>query len=131
MSYHGITIVGNIGSDAKLQYGDSGTGYVRFSVATDKKYRLPDGSWGEFTIWFNVTKSGNVEGLAPYLVKGTKVLVSGKLSPDKKSGHPKVFTNKAGNADSSYEISAGEIILLSKGERKEEEETEEWDDLEF
>ena len=119
MAFHTITLVGNLGSDAKLQYNQNGQPYVRFSVATNRKQRNEAGEMVEYTTWFNVAKTGPIaETLTPYLVKGTRVAVLGKLCPDKVSGHPKVFENNKGAMDSSYEVMAQEIVLLNKPAEK-------------
>ena len=119
MAFHSITLIGNLGGDAKLQYNQQGQPYVRFSVATNRKQRNEAGEMVEYPTWFNVSKTGPIaETLAPYLVKGTRVAVLGKLCPDKISGHPKVFENNAGRFDSSYEVMAQEIQLLNKPAEK-------------
>ncbi|MCE6987467.1 single-stranded DNA-binding protein [Dyadobacter sp. CY323] len=71
-----IQITGHIGSDAKI-YSQNGNETVRFAVAVTEKYKT-NGETKEKTDWFSVFTSQ--KSLVPYLKKGTKVFVLGKLN---------------------------------------------------
>jgi single-strand DNA-binding protein len=70
-----LTIIGNIGQDAKIQE-TNGNKFVSFSVACSKRYKKSDGSTVESTTWYSIICSN--EKLVPYLKKGTKVCVIGE-----------------------------------------------------
>ena len=71
-----IQITGNIGNDAKV-YSQNGNENVRFAVAVTEKFKTNEGT-KEKTDWFSVFTTQ--KSLVPYLTKGTKVFVLGKLN---------------------------------------------------
>ena len=74
-----VFISGNLGNDIKVTYtSGKGTPVGRFSVGVNE---YNSQTKQNETMWINVTLWGKVaESLSPYLVKGTKVIVNGKLS---------------------------------------------------
>ena len=97
-----LTITGNLGSDGELRTTKTGTNLLSFSVAMTSGF-------GERkkTDWVRCTKFGkNIEGLAPYLITGGKIAVSGELSTSE-------WTNKEGVSQKSLELNVREITLLS------------------
>ena len=49
--------------------------------------------------------------------KGSKVLIEGRLTPDKTTGGPRIWTKQDGSAGSSFEITATTVrFLSSRGE---------------
>ena len=74
-----FTAIGNIGQDAEVRFTQSGTAVVGFSVGVTS-------GWGDNkkTTWVNCTlwgkKDGTAPPVAPYLVKGQKVGISGEIS---------------------------------------------------
>ena len=75
------TIVGNVGKDAVYKEGQSGKGFVSFSVGASV-------GWGEKkeTLWFDVTKWNASPKLAEMVLKGTKITVVGELSTREHNG---------------------------------------------
>lgn len=77
-----ITITGNAGRDAELKYLQSGAAVLEVNIA-DTPRRKTDSGWedaGE-TVWFRVSIWGpTAEALAPVLVKGSQVTVTGTLT---------------------------------------------------
>jgi single-strand DNA-binding protein len=47
-----------------------------------------------------------------YLQKGSKVLIEGRLTPDKSSGRPRIWTRQDGTAAADYELKIMEIHFL-------------------
>jgi len=121
MSYNEVSIIGNVGVAPKVYEGQDGSEYVRFSVASNRIIRNQDGTTEEVTIWFNITKRGHgsMASFASSFVKGSKVFIKGQLVADKTSGHPKIFTNKAGEPDAAYEVSASVVVFLGNPAPKE------------
>jgi single-strand DNA-binding protein len=75
------TIVGNVGKDAVYKEGQSGKGFVSFSVGASV-------GWGDKkeTLWFDVTKWNSSPKLAEMVLKGTKITVIGELSTREHNG---------------------------------------------
>ena len=48
----------------------------------------------------------------PYLHKGSKVLVEGRLKPDPKTGRPEIWTRQDGSPAADYNITVKEIYFL-------------------
>jgi single-strand DNA-binding protein len=114
MTYLQIVFVGNCGADPQLKYLPNGNPVASFSVATNRKYTGSDGQLVKETCWLRVSVFGkNAENCAQYLKKGSGVLVEGRLSPDKQTGGPRVFTRPDGSAGAAYEIIANTVRFLS------------------
>lgn len=71
-----LTIAGNIGKDAEPRRTPNGDSVTSFNVAVEEKK-----GGDKRTLWFECSLWGRRgESLAPYLVKGGKVSVSGEMS---------------------------------------------------
>src|SRR4030043_2343388 len=82
--YHTIILIGNLGRDPEMRYTPSGQAVTNFSVATNRQYTGSDGTQVKETIWFRESAGGRTaETCNQYLKKGSKVLVEGRLTPDK------------------------------------------------
>ena len=116
--YHTIIIVGNLGKDPEMRFTPSGQAVTNFSVATNRQYTGNDGQPVKETIWFRVSTWGKqAETCNQYLRKGSKVLIEGRLVPDKETGGPRIWTKQDGTAGASFEVSASTIrFLSSRGE---------------
>ncbi len=116
MSYQKVIIVGNLGRDPELRYTADGTPVTTLSLATTRKWRNSDGSQSEETTWFRVSVwRRQAEVTAQYLSKGRQVMVEGRLTPDKETGGPRIWTRQDGTSGASYEITADRIIFLGGG----------------
>ena len=116
--FHTIIIVGNLGKDPEMRYTPSGQAVTSFSVATSRKYTSSNGEQVYETIWFRVSAWGKqAEVCNQYLKKGSKVLVEGKLTPDKNTGGPRIWQKQDGSSGASFEVTAGTVrFLSSRGE---------------
>jgi single-strand DNA-binding protein len=116
--YHTLIIVGNVGKDPEMRFTPSGQAVTSFSVATNRQYTSGNGEQIKETIWFRVTTWGKqAEVCNQYVKKGMKVLVEGRLTPDKATGGPRVWTKQDGSAGASFEVTAGTVrFLSSRGE---------------
>lgn len=98
------TIAGNIGKDAELRRLQDGTPVAQFSVAVDngkdKSGNRRESTWFDCSIW---GKRG--EALEPYIKKGGKVTVSGRVSA------------RAHEGKAYLQINAQEITLQGSGGR--------------
>src|SRR5262245_51745916 len=112
--YHTLIIVGNVGKDPEMRYTPSGQAVTSFSVATNRQYTTGNGEQVKETVWFRVTTWGKqAEICNQYVKKGMKVLVEGRLTPDKATGGPRIWTKQDGSAGSSFEVTAGTVRFLS------------------
>ncbi len=112
--FHQIIIVGNVGRDAEMRYTPSGQAITSFSVATSREYKDASGESVKETIWFRVSTWGKTAEICnQYVKKGSKVLVEGRLTPDKSTGGPRVWTKQDGTAQASFEVTANTVRFLS------------------
>lgn len=112
--YQHITIVGRLGRDPEMRYTPSGQAVTSFNVATDRQYTDANGQKVKETTWFRVSVWGKqAETTNQYLKKGLLVLVDGRLTPDPKTGGPRVWKRQDGTEGASFEISASSVRFLS------------------
>ncbi len=118
MSFHTIIIVGNVGRDPEMRYTPAGQAVTSFSVASNRRYTASNGEQINETIWFRVSAWGKqAEICNQYLKKGSKVLVEGRLTPDKSTGGPRIWQKQDGSSGASYEVTAQTVrFLTSRGE---------------
>jgi single-strand DNA-binding protein len=116
--YHTLIIVGNVGKDPEMRYTPSGQAVTSFSVATNRQYTASNGEQVKETIWFRVSAWGKqAEICNQYLRKGSKVLIEGRLTPDKNTGGPRIWSRQDGTAGASFEVTASTVrFLSSRGE---------------
>jgi len=108
-----VTIVGNLGGDPDLRFLPSGDPVCNFNVATNRKWTGGDGQPVEETVWFRVTVWGKqAESCNNYLSKGRQVLCEGRLTPDKETGGPRIWTDNEGNARAGFDLRAFEVKFL-------------------
>ena len=95
-----VLITGNIGKDAEVIQTRDGRGVLTFSVAVNE-------GKDEVPTWYDVFVNGNYDKMASYLVKGTRVLVRGRL----KAG---MWTSQSGKTGISLQVSTntGSIEIL-------------------
>jgi single-strand DNA-binding protein len=115
--FHTIIIAGNVGRDAQMRYTPSGQAVAQFSVATNRQYNNSQGEQVKETIWFNISAWGRMaEVCNQFVKKGMKVLVEGRLTADKDTGRPRVWSGEDGVARASFEVSAATVKFLSRSE---------------
>jgi single-strand DNA-binding protein len=97
-----ITIAGTTGKDAEMKYLNDGTAIASFSVA--------DSQGKDKTVWWNASIFGKrAESLGQYILKGTKVTISGQVTED-------VWTDKNGQERRTMKVRVNDIALQSKRE---------------
>jgi single-strand DNA-binding protein len=111
--YQKTIIIGNLGREPEMRYTPAGRPVTNFSVAANRKWKNGDGTQGEEVTWFKVVAWGNLaEVCNQYLSKGRLVMVEGRLSPDKETGGPRVWTGRDGVARAQYEVTAETVKFL-------------------
>ncbi len=99
-----------------MRYTPNGQAVTSFSIATNRSYQGANGEQVKETIWFRISAWGKLaETCNTYLHKGSKVLVEGRLQPDKATGGPRIW-EKDGRRGASYEITASTVRFLSSKE---------------
>lgn len=109
-----VTLIGNLGGDAKLQYTESGQAVVNLSLATNEAWKDPvSGERKERTEWHRVAVWGKTaEALSEYLTKGRQIYVEGRLQRSE-------WEDEKGIKRQSTQIVARQVQLL--GTRKDAE----------
>lgn len=111
--YQNLILSGRLGRDPEMKFTPSGSAVCSFSVATDHTY-VSNGQKVKETTWFRVSVWGKLaEVCNQYLKKGSLVLVDGRLTPDKSTGGPRVYTKQDGTASASFEVNAQTVRFLS------------------
>ena len=76
------TIMGNLGCDPEIRYFADNTPTCRFTVATKKTWKDPNGNNQEKTTWHTVIFTGDIvtRYIEPYVGVGDLVLVEGEIN---------------------------------------------------
>lgn len=111
--YNKTTFIGHLGSEPEMRFTPSGTPVTIFNVATHEQYPNEKGEIIKVTTWFRCTAWGKLAEICNlYLKKGSKVLIEGRLTPDKSNGRPRIWTRQDGTAAADYELKIQEIHFL-------------------
>ena len=95
-----ITVAGTLGRDAEIKHMANGDAIASFSVADSQ-------GKDKATIWWNCSLFGKrAESLAPYLIKGGSVTVSGNVTE-------REWTDKDGQKRKSMDIRVNDLALQS------------------
>jgi single-strand DNA-binding protein len=120
--YQNIQIIGRLGKDPESRFTPAGQQVTSFSVATDNQYTNQAGEKVKETTWFRVAVWGKMaEACNTYLAKGALVMVSGRLTADKTTGGPKIYSKSDGTSGASFEINASVVKFLSTNAAKTEQ----------
>ena len=81
MSINHSTLSGNLTRDAELRHTEGGVAILSFGLAfNDRRKQKDSDEWEDVVNFIDCTLFGNrAEALEPYLQKGTKVCLDGKL----------------------------------------------------
>ena len=117
-----VYLIGNLTKDPELKSLPSGSKVTQFGIATNRVYKLENGTKQESTEYHNIVVFGRqAETSAQYLKKGQNVLIEGRIQTrswdDKTSGEKKYrteivaesvqFGNKVGDGASGYRSADG------------------------
>jgi len=95
-----ITVIGNVGRDPELKYSASGTAVTKFSVAdTTGKDDTKKTVWHDVIVF-----KEQAEHVAASVVKGTRVVVTGRLDKSE-------YTGKDGVKKQRVEIIADDVSV--------------------
>jgi len=101
-----VILVGNLGNDPEVRYGQSGAAITTISVATSESWKDKEGNQQERTEWHRVKFFGKLAEIAgEYLKKGSHVYLKDPPRTEK-------YTDKSGVEKYSTDIIANEMQML-------------------
>ena len=107
-----VQLIGNLGMDPEVKRLENGRTFARFSLATHESYVKSDGTKVEDVQWHNVICWGKFgEHVGRYLKKGTRVLITGKLTS-------RDYEDKDGMKRKYVEIVMNEMLMLDNAPAK-------------
>ncbi len=103
-----VQLIGNLGQDPDVKTIGDDKKVAHISVATNENYQNAKGEKVTETQWHSVVAWGKLADIVEkYLVKGTEVVIEGKLIN-------RNYTDKQGVKKYITEIQANEILILTK-----------------
>lgn len=108
-SFNRIQLIGYLGADPKFITLKNGNAMARFRMATDTYFPQQEGAPRKFTEWHTVKvwSPQQVEQLRNYLIKGSHILVDGRITY-------RHFTDKEGKNCITAEIQANYLVDLDR-----------------
>lgn len=97
--------IGNLTKTAETKQVNGGNPFTTFTVAVNRKWKAKDGTKREDVQFVDCIMNGNTSGIAPYLTKGTKVCVTGRISCH-------AWVDNQGKAIAGLDLNVREIELL-------------------
>lgn len=92
MDINMLSLSGRLTKDAELKYMANDKALANFSIAVNRSKKVGD-KWEDVASFFDCVLFGKVaEALHPYLVKGKKVFIGGKLQQDRWERDGKKFS---------------------------------------
>lgn len=103
-----VQLIGHLGQDPDIKTFENDKKVANMSLATSEQYKNAQGEKITETQWHSVVAWGKLAEIAEkYLVKGTEVVVEGKLVN-------KNYTDKQGIKRYLTEVQANELLILTK-----------------
>jgi len=81
-SLNQVQLIGNLGQDPEIRFTQDGKPIASFSIATSESWKDKQGNKQEKTEWHRLVSFSeglNKNVIEPYVRKGTKIFVEGKL----------------------------------------------------
>jgi single-strand DNA-binding protein len=109
-------VVGNVGSDPEVRYTAEGKARLTFSVASNGRTRSASGEWQDVTEWIRCSIFGErAEKLSPYLVRGVRVFVDGRLEA-------RPWLDRSNQPRAGLELIVDSVEFVSSREREDQQE---------
>lgn len=103
-----VTFTGNVGRDPETRSFDNGRSLTTFSVGVSQGYYDQQNQWhDQGTMWITVECSPTAARQLPYVHKGVRLLVNGRLSQ-------RFYQKKDGSQGSELRVYADAIGFLHK-----------------
>lgn len=112
-----VTLIGRSGANAELRHTQTGFPVANISIATSEK----DKKTNEYTsTWHRVVLLGKLaESMAPYILKGSEVIVKGKINYNE-------YTDKNGVKQKTTDIVAYMVKVCQKTSRPQQQNQDEY-----
>lgn len=124
MSINSVVLAGNLTKDPDLRSTTNGTAVLLLSIAVNERTKV-GGEWTDRANFFDVKMFGaRAESLARYLMKGTKVAVSGKLRWES-------WTDENDRKKSRVLVIADDLELMQKRDSQPAQNDDEYADIPF
>ena len=109
MSINKVMLSGNLTRDAEVRFNQAGTPIVTFGIAVnDRRKNSKTGQWEDYANYVDCAMFGAYgEKIQPYLLKGAKIAVGGKLRWSQ--------WERDGQKRSKLEVIAEEVEFMSRG----------------
>ncbi len=109
-NFNFIVVEGRLTRDAAFKYTSKGKAILTFSLANNYN-RMKEGKKENAVNFFNVTVWDNLaEVMSKYLKKGTRIILSGKLTLE-------LYTAQSGEQKLTAKIQANNIDFVNAGEK--------------
>lgn len=99
------TFIGNLTKTAETKQVNGGNPFTTFSLAVNRKWKTKDGTKREDVQFIDCIMNGNISAITPYLTKGTKVCVTGRVSCH-------AWTDSKGQAIAGLDLNVRDLELL-------------------
>lgn len=111
MSINRVIITGNLTRSPEVRHTSGGLPVLGFGVAVNDRRKDPNtGEWSDFPNFVDCTMFGTrAEHIAPFLKKGSKVAIEGKLRWSQ-------WESKDGGKRSKLEVVVDELEFMSRKE---------------
>lgn len=101
-----VQLIGHLGADPELKEVGNGKRVLRLNLATNERYRTPEGEWKDNTEWHTVVVwNKQAERLAGQVAKGSGLLIEGRLVH-------RSYETKEGQKRTSAEVILADYRLL-------------------
>lgn len=108
MAVNQVLVAGNLTRDLEVRFTNAGTCVSRGAVAVNERRKDASGQWVDQPNFFDFVLFGDRgQKIAPYLTKGTKVSIAGRLSQSS-------YKDRNGNNRSKVEIVVNDIEFMSR-----------------
>ena len=113
--YHKVSLIGNLGQEPETRFLANNNSVCSFSVATNRRWTNTDGSPGQETIWWRASAWGKLgEICQQYFSKGQLIFLEGRMTPDKETNGPRVWTDQSGQARAGYDLTVETMKMLGR-----------------
>lgn len=100
-------IIGRLTKDAKVLTGSNNREFIAFTIAENFPYKNKEGKREQQTTFIDCAYGRSIK-IAPYLTKGTIVVVNGRLKPH-------LFTDKEGTQKAGIQMQVNDLTLQGGG----------------
>jgi len=102
-----VKLIGRLGAQPEFVTFESGRSLVRFTLATNERYKDKSGQWKDLTQWHNINAWGKTaERIHKLVVKGQEIILDGRIVNQS-------YESKTGEKRYSTIIEVNDFVLIS------------------